>query len=83
MEDIDHDESAAKASSRLTKGFLYFKTSLLECFRYIKAFFVAQGKKMRAKSEEEVTEADMVKAKMEVEAADAAENTKKRLHKST
>lgn len=38
---------------------------------------------MRATSEEEATEADMVKAKMEVDAADAAENTKKRINKST
>lgn len=38
---------------------------------------------MRAKSEEELTEADMVKAKMEVEATDEAENTKKQLHKSS
>ncbi|XP_060194222.1 uncharacterized protein LOC132623482 [Lycium barbarum] len=67
------------AKSSLTKGCLYFTTSLQECFRYIKAFFVGQGKKMTARSEEEVIQADMVKAKMEVEATDAAEKTKKRL----
>ncbi|WMV40965.1 hypothetical protein MTR67_034350 [Solanum verrucosum] len=67
----------------LTKGCLYFKTSCQEWFSYIKAFFVGQGKKMRAKSEEELTEADMVKAKMEVEATDEAEKTKKQLNKSS
>ncbi|OIT00337.1 PREDICTED: uncharacterized protein LOC109230434 [Nicotiana attenuata] len=80
MEDIKSATPATK--SKFTKGFLYFTTSLQQCCRYIKAFFVGQGKKMTARSEEEATQADMLKAKMEVEAADAAENTKKRLDNS-
>lgn len=37
---------------------------------------------MTARSEKEVSEADLQASKMEVEAADAAEETKKRLDKS-
>ena len=41
-----------------------------------------QAKKMTAKKEREATEADLKAAKMQVEATDAAEETKKRVDKS-
>jgi hypothetical protein len=41
-----------------------------------------QTKKLTARSEKEATEADLMAAKMQVEATDAAEETKKRLDKS-
>jgi hypothetical protein len=41
-----------------------------------------QAKKLTAKNEREATEADLKASKMQVEAADAAEETKKRLDKS-
>jgi hypothetical protein len=41
-----------------------------------------QAKKLTAKNEREATEADLKAAKMQVEAADAAEENKKRLDKS-
>ncbi|XP_031279227.1 uncharacterized protein LOC116137688 isoform X2 [Pistacia vera] len=68
--------------SRMKVDCLYFTTSLKEGFRYFKAFFVGLAKKVTARSEKEATEADLQTAKMQVEAADEAEDTKKRLHKS-
>ena len=41
-----------------------------------------QAKKITAKNEKEATAADLETAKMQVEAADAAEETKNRLNKS-
>jgi hypothetical protein len=41
-----------------------------------------QAKKLTAKNKREATEADLKASKMQVEAADAAEETKKRLDKS-
>lgn len=41
-----------------------------------------QTKKLTARNEKEATEADLMAAKMQVEAADSAEETKKRLDKS-
>lgn len=42
-----------------------------------------QGKKMTARNEKEAAEADLLTEKMQVEAANAAEDTKKKnLHKS-
>lgn len=41
-----------------------------------------QTKKVTARNEKEATEADLKAAKMQVEAADAAEETKKRLDKT-
>lgn len=42
--------------------------------------FVWQAKKMRARNETEATEAELQTAKMQVDAADAAEDSKKRIH---
>lgn len=39
-----------------------------------------QGKKLTAKNEQEASEADLQAAKMQVDAADAAEDTKNRLN---
>lgn len=39
---------------------------------------IGQGKKMTAKSEKEAAEADLKTAKMQVQATEDAENTKKR-----
>ncbi|XP_031108931.1 uncharacterized protein LOC116013366 [Ipomoea triloba] len=69
-------------ASGVKKGCLSFGASLVEYFRYTKAFFVRQAKKLTARSEKEIAEADLQASKMEVEAADAAEETKKRLDKS-
>jgi hypothetical protein len=41
-----------------------------------------QTKKLTARDEKEATEADLMAAKMQVEAADAAEEAKKRLDKT-
>ncbi|KAB2628730.1 hypothetical protein D8674_033525 [Pyrus ussuriensis x Pyrus communis] len=66
--------------SRLKNDCLSFVVSLQEGFRYVKACFVGQAKKLTARNEQEATEAELQTAKMQVEAADAAEDTKNRLH---
>ncbi|XAR48481.1 hypothetical protein NMG60_11031309 [Bertholletia excelsa] len=68
--------------SRLKKGCLFFAASVQEGFGYLKALLVGQAQKLTARNEKEATEADLRTAKMQVEAADAAEDTKKRLDKS-
>ncbi|CAN6584239.1 unnamed protein product [Malus baccata var. baccata] len=68
--------------SRLKNDCLSFTVLLQEGFRYVKACFVGQDKKLTAGNEQEATEAELQTAKMQVEAADAAEDTKNRLHNS-
>ncbi|KAF3447272.1 hypothetical protein FNV43_RR12452 [Rhamnella rubrinervis] len=67
---------------RLKKGCLAFMVSMKEGFEYVKAFFFGQAKKLRARSEDEAATADLQASKMQVEAADAAEDAKTRLNKS-
>ncbi|KDP41507.1 hypothetical protein JCGZ_15914 [Jatropha curcas] len=70
------------AMSRMKKECLAFAVSLQEGFRYMKALFVGQAKKITAKNEKEATAADLQANKMQVEAADEAEKIKKSLEKS-
>ncbi|OAY23167.1 uncharacterized protein LOC110606336 [Manihot esculenta] len=70
------------AMSRMKKDCLYFTVSLQEGFRYVKATILGQALKITAKNEKEATAADLQATKMQVEAADEAENIKKRLEKS-
>ncbi|XP_027094506.1 uncharacterized protein [Coffea arabica] len=74
-----HEGSVA---SNIRRECLSFTTSLQEGFRYIKGIVVGQAKKMTAKDEHEATEADLLASKMQVDAADEAESTKKKLDKS-
>ncbi|KAJ4701492.1 hypothetical protein OWV82_024728 [Melia azedarach] len=67
--------------SRIKKDCLFFATSLQEGFQYVKALFIGLAKKATARNEKEATEADLQTAKMQVEAADSAEETKKRIDK--
>lgn len=67
-------------STGVIRGCATFGVSLQEGFRYLKATLVGQTKKLRAQTEKEVTEADMMAAKKQVDAADAAENAKKRIN---
>ncbi|KAL3733042.1 hypothetical protein ACJRO7_022549 [Eucalyptus globulus] len=62
------------------KECLSFAVSVQEGLRYVKALLLGQAKKMRARNEREATEADLRTAKMQVDAADAAEDAKKRIH---
>ncbi|KAM1014301.1 hypothetical protein TB2_044125 [Malus domestica] len=62
--------------SRLKNDCLSFTVSLQEGFRYVKACFVGQAKKLTARNEKEATEAELQTAKMQVDAVDAAEDTK-------
>ncbi|CAK9313023.1 unnamed protein product [Citrullus colocynthis] len=68
----------ASVMDRVKKGCTSFYASSQETLRYVKAFFVGWGKKMTAKSEKEAAEADLKTAKMQVQATEDAENTKKR-----
>ncbi|XP_059462046.1 uncharacterized protein LOC132191042 [Corylus avellana] len=70
------------AMSRMKKDCLWLAASMEEGFGYVKARFISLTKKLTARNEKEATEADLMAAKMQVEAADAAEETKKRLDKS-
>ncbi|XP_021903577.1 stress response protein NST1 isoform X2 [Carica papaya] len=73
------NETTSSVMSRVKKGCLSLSVSLQEGFRDFKAFFIGQAKKLTARNEKEATEADLATAKMEVEAADDAENMKKRI----
>ncbi|KAI5655062.1 hypothetical protein M9H77_32249 [Catharanthus roseus] len=77
-----HHHRQVSAASGMKIGCLSFTTSLKETFRYIKATLLGQVKKLRAKNEKEASEADLVASKMQVDAAEEAEETKKRIHKS-
>ncbi|XP_062165473.1 uncharacterized protein LOC133871995 isoform X3 [Alnus glutinosa] len=70
------------ATSRMKKDCLWFAASMQEGFGYAKAGFIGLTKKLTARNEKEATEADLLAAKMQVEAADAAEEAKKRLDKT-
>ncbi|XP_021849965.1 uncharacterized protein [Spinacia oleracea] len=61
---------------------LSFYVSLQECFGYCKAFVVGQGKRLMARNEKEATTADLQTAKMQVEAADDADEKKMHIHNS-
>ncbi|XWS25408.1 hypothetical protein CRYUN_Cryun27aG0065600 [Craigia yunnanensis] len=68
--------------SRIKKGCLAFGVSLQEGFRYVKAILVGQAKKLKARNEKEAAAAELQAQKMQVEAADEAENTKETIYKS-
>ncbi|MCL7045013.1 hypothetical protein MKW94_002670 [Papaver nudicaule] len=65
--------------SGIKNGFVSFTASVQEGFGNVKAFFVGNTKKLMAKNEKESSEADLQTAKMQVDATNAAEDTKKRL----
>ncbi|XP_052188167.1 uncharacterized protein LOC127798673 isoform X1 [Diospyros lotus] len=81
---INASRREESAASRIKKDCLSFAASLQEGVGNFKALVVGllQGKKIRARNEKEATEADLQTAKMQVEAADAAEDTKRRIDKS-
>ncbi|KAL1540226.1 hypothetical protein AAHA92_24608 [Salvia divinorum] len=63
---------------RMKKGLVGFGASLGEGFGYAKAAVVGFTKKLTAKSEEDATAADLQTAKMQVAAADHAEDIKRK-----
>ncbi|XP_052188168.1 uncharacterized protein LOC127798673 isoform X2 [Diospyros lotus] len=79
---INASRREESAASRIKKDCLSFAASLQEGVGNFKALVVGLGKKIRARNEKEATEADLQTAKMQVEAADAAEDTKRRIDKS-
>ncbi|KAK3423450.1 hypothetical protein EUGRSUZ_F00437 [Eucalyptus grandis] len=74
------DAAATAVGVGAKKECLSFAVSVQEGLRYVKALLLGQAKKMRARNEREATEADLRTAKMQVDAADAAEDAKKRIH---
>ncbi|XVE95156.1 hypothetical protein REPUB_Repub02eG0072200 [Reevesia pubescens] len=75
-------EQETSAMSRIKKDCLAFGVSLQEGFRYVKAILVGQAKKRKARNEKEATAAELQTQKMQVEAADEAENSKEKIYKS-
>ncbi|KAI3973440.1 hypothetical protein MKW92_022137 [Papaver armeniacum] len=63
----------------IRNGFLSFTASVQEGFGHVKAFFVGNTMKLMARTEKESSEADLRTYKMQVDATNAAEDTKKRL----
>ncbi|KAK4274195.1 hypothetical protein QN277_017459 [Acacia crassicarpa] len=80
---MNSDSERKHETSWLKKNCLFFGASLLECLTYVKAFFIGQTKKVKARNEAEATAAELETQKMQVEAADAAEQTKTKLNKSS
>ncbi|XP_050378520.1 uncharacterized protein LOC126795815 [Argentina anserina] len=78
----DRKQAEISGVSRMRRECLSFTVSLQQGFGYVKAFFVGQAKKLTARNEKEAAEADLLTAKMQAEATDAAEDTKNRLNKS-
>lgn len=68
------------ALERIKKGFVWAGASFEEGFVHTKAAVVGFAKKLTAKSEKDATDADMQAAKMQVAAADHAEDIKKSLN---
>ncbi|KAI3961309.1 hypothetical protein MKX01_007023 [Papaver californicum] len=65
--------------SGIKDGFISLTASVQEGFGHVKAFFVGNTRKLMAKNEKEASEADLQTAKMQVDATNSAEDTKKRL----
>ncbi|KAK7301085.1 hypothetical protein RJT34_11945 [Clitoria ternatea] len=86
MEEMGSSSSSAHKKpslvSRLRTSCLSFAVSVQESFIYVKAFFVGQAKTVTAKNEKEASAAELEATKMQVEAADTAEDIKNRLNKS-
>ncbi|KAK1300853.1 hypothetical protein QJS10_CPB13g00277 [Acorus calamus] len=78
MDGAVHKEDSV--GRKLKKGGVYCTSSIIESFQYIKATIVGQVRKVRARDEKEATEAELTTAKMQVEAADAAEDRKHHLN---
>ncbi|OWM67693.1 hypothetical protein CDL15_Pgr019194 [Punica granatum] len=72
----------ASALSRAKRQRAFFAVSLLEGFCYIKALLLGQENKMTARNEKEAAEADLWTYKMQVDAANATEDAKKKLNKT-
>ncbi|GMI82769.1 hypothetical protein HRI_001946200 [Hibiscus trionum] len=77
-----NSEQGTSLMSGLKKDCLAFGVSWQEGFRYVKASIVGQAKKLKAKDEKEASTADLQAQKMQVEAADEADNHKKNIYKS-
>ncbi|KAM6544800.1 hypothetical protein CsatB_025536 [Cannabis sativa] len=77
----DHNNNNNKSSMGAKKGCLSFIVSLKESFCYMKASIFGLAKKVSAKNEREASEAELKAAKMQVEAADAAEHAKAKIQK--
>ncbi|KAI3973439.1 hypothetical protein MKW92_022136 [Papaver armeniacum] len=63
----------------IRNGFVSFTASVQKGFKYVKAFFVGNTMKLMARNEKELSEVNLHIAKMQVDATNAAENTKNRL----
>ncbi|OAY81112.1 hypothetical protein ACMD2_06761 [Ananas comosus] len=72
-------DSGESFASKMKKEGTAFGTSIWEGWQQTKATIIAQVKKMRARNEKEASDADLQASKIQVEAADEAENKKKQI----
>ncbi|KAI4388683.1 hypothetical protein MLD38_000989 [Melastoma candidum] len=77
----DSSKRKSAGSGYIKRHCMPFAVSLEEGLRYVKALLLGQAKKLTAKNEKEALEADLRTSKMQVEAADSAEDTKMRIRK--
>ncbi|KAB2030415.1 hypothetical protein ES319_D05G229900v1 [Gossypium barbadense] len=76
--DGNREQGTSSMLSRVKKDCFAFGVSLQEGFRYVKATLVGLAKKLKARDEQEAAIADLQAQKMQVKAADEAEDTKKK-----
>ncbi|KAL9684238.1 hypothetical protein QQ045_021673 [Rhodiola kirilowii] len=70
------------ASWQMKTRCLSFAVSVREMFSYTKATILGQARYFTSRNEEEAAKAELLAAKMQVEAANSAENAKKKINKA-
>ncbi|OMO50818.1 hypothetical protein CCACVL1_30235 [Corchorus capsularis] len=75
-------QQETSAMCRIKKEILVFGVSLRKGYRYVKAYFVGLVRRLRARTEEEATAAELLKQKMQVDASDEAERAKEKIYRS-
>lgn len=73
-----NDNDNISVGNKLKKGAQDAATSMWVISQYTTAFLTSQVKKLRAKDEKEMTEADLEEDRMQADATDAAEAERKR-----
>ncbi|KAI0510033.1 hypothetical protein KFK09_010633 [Dendrobium nobile] len=75
------EDQAPLEAPDLKKEALLVGSSLKKGWQYVLAYFTGQTMRLKARTEKEASEAELKKAKMQVEATDEAERRKNELNK--
>ncbi|XP_020600220.1 uncharacterized protein LOC110039483 [Phalaenopsis equestris] len=75
------DEAPLQEGFDFKKEALLFASSLKKGWQYVEAYFRGQAMSLTARTEKEASEAELQKAKMQVEATDEAERRRIELNK--